>query len=236
MGSKFHVEKFSRDNDFGLWRVKMRAMLVQQGLTDALRGPGKLPAHLTEEEKSNIMEKAHSSIILSLGDKALREVSREKTAQDVCTKLEQLYMNKPLANRLYLNEISEAVIVSERDSTREWILDSGCSFHMSPHKHWFESLTHCNEGSVLHGNNKSCSVVGRGSVRIKMFDGVERILKNVRYIPELKRNLISLGMLGREGITSSLKTVFSECQRVSYCDERADKEWYLLTNWKYCNW
>ena len=30
--AKFDLEKFTGKNDFGLWRVKMRALLVQQGL------------------------------------------------------------------------------------------------------------------------------------------------------------------------------------------------------------
>ena len=36
--SRFEAEKFSGKNDFGLWRLKMRAMLVQHGLADALKG------------------------------------------------------------------------------------------------------------------------------------------------------------------------------------------------------
>lgn len=96
-------------------------------------------------------------------------------------------------------ESSEALAVTQQDSRREWILDSGCSFHMTPNKDWFESLQMSHEGSVLLGNNKSCPVLGKGSVRIKMFDGIERMLNEVRYIPELKRNLISLGMLDKSG-------------------------------------
>ena len=43
MGSaKYEVEKFTRQNDFGLWRMKMRALLVQQGLVEALDGEAKL--------------------------------------------------------------------------------------------------------------------------------------------------------------------------------------------------
>ena len=38
------------------------------------------------------MEKAHSAIILSLGDKVLRKVSKEKIAVGVWSKLEGLYM------------------------------------------------------------------------------------------------------------------------------------------------
>lgn len=39
MGSmKYDIEKFNGNNDFGLWRIKMRAILIQQGLMDALKG------------------------------------------------------------------------------------------------------------------------------------------------------------------------------------------------------
>ena len=45
------------------------------------------------------------------------------------------------------------------------------------------------------GNNVSCKVINIGNVRIKIFDGVIRTLCDVRYIPELRKNLISLGTL-----------------------------------------
>ena len=45
------------------------------------------------------------------------------------------------------------------------------------------------------GNNNGCKIVGIGSIKIKMFDGVMRTLHGVRHAPKLKRNMISLGML-----------------------------------------
>jgi hypothetical protein len=32
MGSKFDIEKFTGSNDYGLWKVKMRAVLIQNVL------------------------------------------------------------------------------------------------------------------------------------------------------------------------------------------------------------
>ena len=49
------------------------------------------------------------------------------------------------------------------------------------------------------GNNKACKVTGNGSIKIKISDGMERLLQNVRYVPELKCNLISLGLLDKNG-------------------------------------
>ena len=45
------------------------------------------------------------------------------------------------------------------------------------------------------GNNATCLVIGIGTVKIKMFDGVVRVLSNVRHVPDLRKNLISLGVL-----------------------------------------
>ncbi|GKC09386.1 hypothetical protein Tco_1000996, partial [Tanacetum coccineum] len=35
-GAKFDIEKFDGTGDFGLWRIKMRALLIQHGCEAAL--------------------------------------------------------------------------------------------------------------------------------------------------------------------------------------------------------
>lgn len=45
------------------------------------------------------------------------------------------------------------------------------------------------------GNDSSYKVMGRCIVRLKMFDGRIRELRDVRDMHEMKRNLISPGML-----------------------------------------
>jgi hypothetical protein len=52
------------------------------------------------------------------------------------------------------------------------------------------------------GNDISCKVVGIGSIRIKMFDGSVKILTDVRHVPDLRKNLISLGVLDIGGYKS----------------------------------
>lgn len=106
MGSaKYDIENFTGKNDFSLWRMKTRALLVHQGLEQAFEGEKKLPATLSEKDKKDMLDKAaHSALILSLGDKALREISKEKTAVAIWLKWENLYMTKSLANRLFLKQ------------------------------------------------------------------------------------------------------------------------------------
>ncbi|KAL8526143.1 hypothetical protein ACS0TY_015390 [Phlomoides rotata] len=88
--TRFDIEKFSRKMDFGLWRIKMKALLVHQGLADALKDDSG-ESLITDGEKSSsaaaerakMMERSHSAIILCLDDKTLREVSKESTAKEV---------------------------------------------------------------------------------------------------------------------------------------------------------
>jgi len=49
------------------------------------------------------------------------------------------------------------------------------------------------------GNDVACKIVGMGTIRIRMHDGIVRTLKNVQHIPDLKKNLISLGTLDSLG-------------------------------------
>lgn len=380
MGStKYDIEKFSGENDFGLWRIKMEAILTQHGCAEAIKGEAQMPSNLTQEEKSGMIEKARSAIILCLGDKALREVAREKTAAAMWLKLESLYMTKSLAHRLCLkqqlyafsmvegrsmsdqiadfNKILDdlenievklddedkallllkslpkkyehfrdailygkeqtitleevqnsirtkelqlkqdiktetengeglnvtrgrsekrgskkgkksrskskngdkskykcfhchksghfkkdcperkyssedsadiaassegyesagvlivtaeiALVASTAQTRREWIIDSGCSYHMCPVKEHFETLTLTDGGNVLLGDNHPVKVKGIGTIRLKMYDSRDYILKDVRYIPELGRNLISTSMFDGLGYeTRSLHGVY----------------------------
>ena len=55
------------------------------------------------------------------------------------------------------------------------------------------------------GNNVTCKIVGIGSIKIKMYDGIVRTLTDVRYIHELRKNLISMGFLDNAGYKLSVQ-------------------------------
>ena len=72
---------------------------------------------------------------------------------------------------------------------------------MCHNRDWFATYQSIDGGKVLLGNNAVCKVIRIGSIRIKMYDGIVRTLSDVRHIPELKKNLVSLGMLDSNGCT-----------------------------------
>ncbi|GKF46900.1 hypothetical protein Tco_0136702 [Tanacetum coccineum] len=79
----------------------MRALLIQHGCEVALEV---LPTDMDAQVKAELNKKAHSAVILCLGNKVLREVTRETTAARVWSKLKTLYMTKSSANKLYLKK------------------------------------------------------------------------------------------------------------------------------------
>jgi hypothetical protein len=80
-----------------------------------------------------------------------------------------------------------------------WIMDSACTFHICPNKEWFSSLDLIDGGVVLMGNDVACKMKGIGKIRLKLHDGSTRVLKEVQYVPNMKKNLISLGVLELKG-------------------------------------
>ncbi|KAH9770122.1 Integrase catalytic domain-containing protein [Citrus sinensis] len=61
-------------------------------------------------------------------------------------------------------------------------------------------------GRVMMGNNTVCKVIGIGKIHLKLHDGSIKEIRQVRHIPELKRNLISLGMMDQMGCIIKLES------------------------------
>ncbi|KAK4395153.1 hypothetical protein Sango_1669600 [Sesamum angolense] len=82
----------------------------------------------------------------------------------------------------------------------EWLLDSGCTFHMTPFKEILTNYKSDNSGSVSMANEKLCDVKGFGDVCLTFESGFKLTLKNVRHVPDLCHNLISCAALEEEGL------------------------------------
>ena len=87
----------------------------------------------------------------------------------------------------------------------EWIMDYACTFHMCPKKECFYNLDELVRGSVLMGNDEACKILGMGKIKLKLHDGTIRNLTKVRYIPDLKKNLISVGFLESKGFKITME-------------------------------
>lgn len=102
--TKTYVEKFDQSANFGMWQLKMEAVLIQDGLDIALEGKKKKPEDMKDIEFVIIDKKTKSSIILNLSNGVSREVSAEIKAKGIWEKTKNLVMKRTVENRLYLKQ------------------------------------------------------------------------------------------------------------------------------------
>lgn len=195
-------------------REKMKGM-VQNDRTSSSRGDALLVRGRTDNRSSNDdgrknYERRGRSKSKPHGNKKFC-VYCKLTNHNVedCRKVQ----NKEKKKNKSAGKVSVAAAVSDEESGDslvvfagcvaghdEWILDSACSFHICINRNWFSSYKSMPKGDVVRmGDNTPCDIEGIGSVQIKTHDGMTRTLKNVRYIPGMSRNLISLSTLDAKG-------------------------------------
>ncbi|KAH9314411.1 hypothetical protein KI387_023038, partial [Taxus chinensis] len=88
-------------------------------------------------------------------------------------------------------DVCQGVLILSLDNIIEsWVLDSGASFHATPHKHYFTDFVQGDFGHVYLGDDEPCRIVGKGCVRVKIQNGNTWILKDVRHVPKLRQRMV----------------------------------------------
>ncbi|CAA7024880.1 unnamed protein product [Microthlaspi erraticum] len=85
----------------------------------------------------------------------------------------------------------EVNLMQGRNEKEEWVLDTCCSFHMTPRRDVFIDFKEVSSGKFKMANSTHSDVKGIGSVRFLNPDGTTFVLHDVRFMPEIGRNLIS---------------------------------------------
>ena len=98
--------------------------------------------------------------------------------------------------------------VAQESTNDFWFLDSGCSNHMTGNEVFFESLDRSIESEVMLGNNEIVEVSGKGTINVIKKHSKKSIF-DVKFVPGLKHNLISVGQLSQKGYRVILKRIFA---------------------------
>ncbi|GKD70142.1 hypothetical protein Tco_1324232, partial [Tanacetum coccineum] len=92
----------------------------------------------------------------------------------------------------------DALVYCIKNTVEGRIMDSSASFHATYCKDELERFK-LRSGKVRLVNDKTLDIAGVGDVVLKTSFGTSWTLKVVKYIPSLKRRLISVGQLDEEG-------------------------------------
>lgn len=106
------------------------------------------------------------------------------------------------------DQLFVATCYSSKSSSESWLIDSGCTNHMTPDKELFNELKCSKVSRVRLGHGGFIRVKGVGTISITTPVGTKSI-SNVLYVPDLDQNLLSVGQLLKKGF----KLLFEE----DYC-------------------
>ncbi|GAA0180309.1 hypothetical protein LIER_42249 [Lithospermum erythrorhizon] len=81
----------------------------------------------------------------------------------------------------------------------EWVIDSGASFHVTPHCSFFSNYSKGDVREAKMGNNGVSKIIAPGDIQLKIELGHTIILKEVRHIPDFRLSLMSSRKLDDEG-------------------------------------
>ncbi|KAK2977314.1 hypothetical protein RJ640_014213 [Escallonia rubra] len=98
---------------------------------------------------------------------------------------------------------NDEVCLKAKSSSKKWILDSGCSRHMTGNISLFTSIDLKEGGNVTFGDNSQGRIKGKGTI------GKEpHSIENVLYVEGLKHNLLSISQFSDKGF----KVIFEASQ------------------------
>ncbi|KAL6316871.1 hypothetical protein AAG906_022589 [Vitis piasezkii] len=101
---------------------------------------------------------------------------------------------KELANMCFM-------AIDDLDEKDKWLLDSGCSRHMTEDESKFAFLTKRNEGYFTFEDNSKGRIIGQGNIG----NGTFSLIESVLLVDGLKHNLLSIIQLCNKGFKLILK-------------------------------
>ncbi|GJX80271.1 hypothetical protein Tco_0328420 [Tanacetum coccineum] len=173
-----------------------------------------LPADMEAGEKTALMKKAYSTLILCLGDRVLREVNHRihkdgdgdasfqlksdslPHAHAQSTKTFYKHQDSRIMKAQELKTKTSAQTLIYKIFLQRYQVYQGRLLASFQDDAKYE---HVGQDTRSQGDNRTCTIKGTGKVKIQLHDGSSFILEDVRYVPGLRRSLISLGTLEKEG-------------------------------------
>ncbi|KAE8715084.1 1-phosphatidylinositol-3-phosphate 5-kinase FAB1B [Hibiscus syriacus] len=166
-------------------REQERAELLLQSLPDSY---DQLIINLTN---SNVTSLVFDDVAATV----LQEENRRKNKEDRQVNLQQAEALTTMTTMTTMRGRSTERGQSSIHKHDIWLIDSGATYHMTSRREWFHHYEPVSGGSVYSCNDHALEIVGVGTIKLKMYDGTIKVVRDVRHVKGLKKNLLSYGLL-----------------------------------------
>lgn len=103
-------------------------------------------------------------------------------------------------NSVNLNLLSKDIALTNAVCGNDtWILDSGCSSHMTNRKDWMSDFSPNVKSEITTANNEKIYSDGVGNVNVTFNDNVNKVITDTLYVPNVAANLLSVSKVTAKG-------------------------------------
>ncbi|MCO5596989.1 hypothetical protein L7F22_051061 [Adiantum nelumboides] len=96
-----------------------------------------------------------------------------------------------------------------RDTSAEWLLDTGATHHMTPTSSWLRDYkTLARHVQVYLGNNHCLHAIGLANLHVTLPSGAAIIIRDIYHILDLRRNILSVTATTSSGSDTSGEVSF----------------------------
>ena len=103
-----------------------------------------------------------------------------------------------IADKQEEEELFVATCFASKSSSESWLIDSGCTNHMTHDQEIFRELDRSVVSKVRIGNGDYLPAKGKGTIAIESYSST-KLISDVLFVPELDKNLLSMGQLLENG-------------------------------------
>jgi hypothetical protein len=87
--------------------------------------------------------------------------------------------------------VSNVALSAENDGVDAWLVDFRALVHMTCNKNWYTNFKETQNGvSIYVGDDRAHQIKGYRDIPVTLSNGIVRHIRNVVYVPGIKKNLI----------------------------------------------